>query len=116
MRNINETLSTHLRRRISFASLKDELDNVLDYSVNSDYYSTVGYFISDICDNLVDNIIEDIKVTPKEKDDLYYYLIDTFGDYISKQYHKVSKPKIDESNNLHNKIKKVIHEFTRTIK
>lgn len=88
MNRINENISTHLRRRLSFETLKGELDNILDYEINPCNFEPVGELVAEVCDMLVNNVLEDINSTFKDKDGLYFYFVDTFGDYIVKYYNK----------------------------
>ena len=91
-KTILETFSPQLRRRISFNTLKSELDNVFDYEINICLYPNVGELISEVVDllsvNIFDSLFNEINFTPtpKEKDTLYYYLVDVFSKYISKKY------------------------------
>jgi len=107
MKSINENLSNFLKRRISFDVLKDELDSVIDYSVNPYTYLNGGDFVADVCDILVDNMTENFETTPKDKDSLYHYFIDTFGKYILKKYQHTMQFR----NNIDENIKKVLKEY-----
>lgn len=101
--NINESMSPHVRRRLDFDRLKKEIDTIIDYELNVCDYSPVGEFIGEVCDMLNERILDDIvdstsiKVSLKEKDDLYFYLVDTFGGYLDKIYKFICKDKISES-------------------
>ena len=85
-------MSPHVRRRLDFDVLKQEIDNMVDYELNVCDYSPVGEFIGEVCDMLNERILDDIvastrvKVSLKEKDELYFYLVDTFGGYLAKKY------------------------------
>jgi hypothetical protein len=103
--SINENISQGLKRRITVYDFNEELRNVLDYEINAYLYKNVGDFISDVCDNLVNNLIDsipDYTPTPKEKDDLYYYFVDKFSSKIKKEYDKTLKNRANES------VKKII--------
>jgi hypothetical protein len=103
--SINENISQKLKRRLTTYDFSEELRNVLDYEINAYMYSKAGYFISDVCDNLVNNLIDsipDYSPTPKEKDDLYYYFVDQFSDAIETEYNKTKKRRANES------VKKII--------
>jgi hypothetical protein len=103
--SINEDISQKLKRRLTTYDFKEELKNVLDYEINAYMYSKSGYFISDVCDNLVNNLIDsipDYTPTPKEKDDLYYYFVDQFSGAIEMEYNETKKRRADES------VKKII--------
>ena len=55
-------------------------------------YDGVGDFISDACDSLsrlYDDYFEielNYTLNPKDKDSLYYYFVDEFGDYLKKYF------------------------------
>jgi hypothetical protein len=102
-KSITESVSPHVRRRLDFDVLKQEIDNIIDYELNFCDYSSVGEFIEEICDMLNERILDEIvasthvKVSLKEKDDLYFYLLDTFGGYLIKKYKKRCNDGIIES-------------------
>lgn len=91
-KSITESVSPHVRRRLDFDVLKQEIDNMVDYELNVCDYSPVGEFIEEVCDMLNERILDEIvtsthvKVSLKEKDELYFYLVDTFGGYLTKKY------------------------------
>jgi hypothetical protein len=101
--NINESMSLHVRRRLDFNNLKQEIDNIVDYEFHVCRYPNAGEFISEVCDMLNERILDDIvdrtrvKVSLKEKDELYFYFVDTFGNYLNKKYNSICKDKISES-------------------
>jgi hypothetical protein len=110
---INESMPLKFRRRLSLEGMIDDVDSLI-YEWDACQYSSVGNFISDACDALKDNYIYDFlmddDVTPKENDNLYYALVDMFGEYLSKVYYNKCgdkrTPKIREQKE--NKMKKVI--------
>jgi hypothetical protein len=89
---LSESMPTQIRRRLDFNLIKLELDNIIDYELNVCDYSPVGEFIGEVCNMVNERIIYDIttstniKVSPKETDELYFYMVDTFGDYLAKKY------------------------------
>ena len=85
-KDINESVSTYLRRRLSFEDMKQDIENLVDYELNPCEFSNIGDFIGEACDMLVNNYIEDLKVSPKEKDDLYIYFVDLFGEHLVNVY------------------------------
>jgi hypothetical protein len=91
-KTILETFSPQLRRRISFDTLKSELDNIFDYEINICLYPNVSVLISDIADTMSVNIFDSLSnetnftPTPKEKDALYFYLVDIFSGYIFEKH------------------------------
>ena len=110
---ITESIPLKFRRRLSLEGMIDDVDSLI-YEWDVCQYSSVGDFISDACDALKDNYIYDFlmddDVTPKENDNLYYALVDMFGEYLSKVYYNKCgdkrTPKIREQKE--NKMKKVI--------
>jgi hypothetical protein len=93
---LNESLSPNIRRRLSFESIKFELDNILDHEVNPCDFEPASEFIAEVCDLLKDVILDEMwlksntefNATPKDKDAMYYYLLDTFGEYLVSIYKK----------------------------
>jgi hypothetical protein len=100
-------ISTNLKRRILTFNFDEELKNILEYEMNSYLYNRPVDFIEDVCDVLVNNLIDSISdytPTPKEKDELYYYFVSQFSDKIHKEFKKAhsSKRQTNES------VKKII--------
>lgn len=99
---LNESVSTTLKRRLNYDSLKNDIQNILEYEINPNHYSHVGDFISDVCDWMVTNISDDmqyehnIKIESKDKDKLYHFFVDNFGKMIAEYYVK-EKGKLKES-------------------
>lgn len=90
IKNIDESISPEIRRRLTFDSFKESLDNLIEYDIIPCSFDSVGEFIGDICDIMVNSVVEDIsvKMKPKEKDSLYHYFVDLFGEYLANIYHK----------------------------
>ena len=87
-KDINESISTHLLRRLPFEGMKQDIDNLVDYERNPCEISDNGDFVGEACDMLVNNYIEELEVSPKEKDDLYIYFVDLFGKHLVNVYKK----------------------------
>jgi hypothetical protein len=87
-KDINETISPYLRRRLSFDSMKDNIDNIVDYELNPCQFSNIGDFIAEACDMLSYNCLEDIQVSAKDKDGFYEAMVDLFGEYLVSIYKK----------------------------
>jgi hypothetical protein len=90
---LNENIPAALRRRFNYDELKGHLDFVMEnYNPCDD--NTVGDFIGEMCDMMVDDILEDYeyetgqRVGSKIKDDLYYFMTDNFADYLQELYDK----------------------------
>jgi hypothetical protein len=81
-----ETISPYLRRRLSFEDMIQDIDNLVDYELNPCEFSNIGDFVAEACDMLVNNYVEELKVSPKEKDDLFTYFVDLFGKHLAKVY------------------------------
>lgn len=104
-KQILETLSPQIRRRLSNLNLSDEIDNIIDYEIgNPCDISPASEFVAEVCDMLVQNIMYwlddeyNFGLTSKDKDTLYYYFVDTFGDNVYQRYSKMClKRKLTES-------------------
>ena len=100
---LSESMSIHVKRRLDFNKLKQEIDIIIDYELNVCDYSPVGEFISEVCDMLNERILDDIvdstsiKVSLKEKDELYFYLVNTFSNYLAEKYKVICADGISES-------------------
>jgi hypothetical protein len=97
-----ENLSLRIRRRLPSV---EELKVISEYTLevmNPYLYSNIGEFIADACDYMVNYILEDYDnkdYTPKDKDSLYYYLVDVLGTHIANYYKEIvnsKRNKIDE--------------------
>jgi len=86
--SLNETISPYLRRRLSFESMKDNIDSIVDYELNPCQFSDIGDFIAEACDMLSYNCLEDIQVSAKDKDGFYVAMVDLFGEYLVSIYKK----------------------------
>ena len=83
-----ESVSTYLRRRFSFEDMRENIDSIVDYELNPCEFSDVGDFIAEACDMLSYNCLEEIQVSPKDKDGFYEALVDLFGEYLVSIYEK----------------------------
>jgi hypothetical protein len=88
IKDINESVSTYLRRRFSFEDMKENIDSIVDYELNPCQFSDVGDFIAEACDMLSYNCLEEIQVSSKDKDGFYVALVDLFGEYLVSIYEK----------------------------
>ena len=82
-----QIMRIQLRRRLNVEVLKNELDYLLEESEPCGY-SNSGDFISEYCDILKDIVLDytDIEVSPKSKDQIYFYMVDNFGSYLDEIY------------------------------
>lgn len=86
---ISESLSPRIRRRLQFHTLKSDLDYGVIDEMNPCQFLTPGQFITEACDMLKDIVIDyfwDIKFSPEDNDQLYYYFVDEFGEYLTEIY------------------------------
>ena len=88
IKDINESVSTYLRRRLSFEDMKQDIDNLVDYELNPCEFSDIGEFVAEACDILAYNYLEDLQVSSKDKDGFYVALVDLFGEYLFSIYEK----------------------------
>jgi hypothetical protein len=96
-KDINESISTYLRRRLSFQGMKENMENVVDYELNPCEFSNIGDFVAEACDMLAHNYLEDLQVSSKDKDNFYFALVDLFGEYLSEVYKKRCVNGLNES-------------------
>ena len=100
--NITESISTYLRRRLSFEHMKQDIENLVDYELNPCEFSNIGDFVAEACDMLVYSYVEDLevlfqKVSSREKDTLYYFLVDNFGNHLANVYKQRCVKGLEES-------------------
>ena len=102
--NLTEQISLELRRRLDLDRLKHVLDAIIDYEINTCSFDEVGEYVSEVCDMLKDVIIDNVeadtqlkKISPKDRDSLYYFLVDTFGEYLVNYYKKQCVKGLKES-------------------
>ena len=80
----------------------DDIDTVMDYEFNINSFESSSDCVEEICDAVMYRIMEDVadekryRATPKERDDLYFYLVRNYGKYITKRYNETKE--INESN------------------
>jgi hypothetical protein len=88
-----ENIPVSFRRRFNYNEIKGHLLFIMEEITPCDYGS-LGDFIGEMCDMLVNDLIDDYyndsneKVDNKTKDDLYYFMVDTFADYLQSVYDK----------------------------
>jgi hypothetical protein len=86
--NITESISTYLRRRLSFEHMKQDIDNLVNYELNPCEFNDIGDFVAEACDILAYNYLEDLQVSSKDKDGFYIALVDLFGKHLVNVYKK----------------------------
>jgi hypothetical protein len=87
-KDINESISTYLRRRVSFKDMKQDIDNLVDYELNPCEFSDIGDFVAEACDILAYNYLEELQVSSKDKDGFYIALVDLFEKHLTNVYKK----------------------------
>jgi hypothetical protein len=90
---LNENLPTGIRRRFNYEEIKGHLIFIMENYSPCDY-SELGDFIGEMCDMLVVDLIDDyyyengVEIDSKTKDDLYFFMVDNFADYLQELYDK----------------------------
>lgn len=90
--SLTESMSPHVKRRLSDSMLLDELNTILDYEFELSAFPDSIECVEEVCDTMNERILDSVKeqtglqVSLKEKDDLYFYLVHRFGKYIAKRY------------------------------
>lgn len=90
-----ETISPQLRRRLNYDIMKDEMDSIIEYHMIPCEFRDAGSFVAEACDMFTYNFLEDLDVSSKDKDGLYYYAVDVFGKYLVEVYNEKCGDKND---------------------
>jgi len=90
-----ETISPQLRRRLNYDIMKDEMDSIIEYHMIPCEFRDAGSFVAEACDMFTYNFLEDLDVSSKDKDGLYYYAVDVFGKYLVEVYNEKCGDKDD---------------------
>jgi len=91
---LSESMAPHVKRRLSDIKLLDELTTILDYEIQLSYYDDASDAVEEIIDILNERILDEIwettnlKVSLKEKDELYWYLHNKFNKYITNKFNE----------------------------
>lgn len=93
---LNENVPAGLRRRINKEELKGLLDDNLAMMIIDNVFpcdwNDINDFVGDMCDMLVNDISDDYtydskeEIDSKSKDELFYFMVDTFADYLQNVY------------------------------
>lgn len=89
-----ESLSPFIRRRLSDIDFDRAILNVIEYEIESpcDFASSASEFAIEVSDMLCNNLYNDFeyeyeyKFTPKEKDSMFHFVYDNYGDYAYNHY------------------------------
>ena len=90
--SLSESMSTHVKRRLINGELFDQLNSIMDYEFNASSFNNPLEYLEEICNALTEHTLDYIwentklKVSLKEKDELYFYFIRKYEKYITKQY------------------------------
>jgi tRNA(Met) C34 N-acetyltransferase TmcA len=88
-----ENIPAALRRRFSYNEIKGHLEFIIQ-NYNPCDYGSLGDFIGEMCDMLVLDLINDYyyenggKIDSKTKDNLYYFMVDVFANFLQDIYDK----------------------------
>jgi hypothetical protein len=94
LNKLSESMSPHVKRRLSNIKLLDELTTILDYEVSIKSFDNASDAVEEIIDILNERILDEIwettnrKVSLAEKDELYWYLHSKFNKYIANKYNE----------------------------
>ena len=90
--SLSESMSTHVKRRLINGELFDQLNSIMDYEFNASSFNNPLEYLEEICNALTEHTLDYIwentklKVSLKEKDELYFYFIRKYEKYITKKY------------------------------
>ena len=98
----NTTIPKSIRRRLSFENMKQEVENLVDYELNPCEFDNVGDFVTEACDILSYNYMVGLDIPSKDIDKFYFFLVDTFAEYLTKMYKQRCVEPLKES------VKKII--------
>lgn len=91
---INENFSPFIRRRLSGIDFDRAILDVIEYEIETpcDFASSASEFAMEVSDMLCNNIFNDFeyeyeyKFTPKEKDSMFHFVFDNYGEYAYNHY------------------------------
>jgi hypothetical protein len=91
---LSESMSPHVKRRLSNIKLLDELTTILEYEINIENFDNASDAVEEIVNMLNERILDEIwetthrKVSLKEKDELYWHIYDRFNKFITHRYNE----------------------------
>lgn len=106
---MTESMSIHVKRRLDDGEILDQLDTIIDWEVNSLTFNNPVEYVEEVCNTLTEHTLDyiwettNLKVSLKEKDELYFYFVRKYHKYITKKYH-------DERNVNESKKKYIVTE------
>ena len=109
-----EKISTYLRRRLNFDDMKDEIDSIIEYHLIPCEFKDAHSFVIEVCNIFTYDKVEDLQVSAKDTDSLYYYAVDVFGKYLTNFYNKKcgNKNMVTESKDSFNRKVKILKRYT----
>jgi len=91
---LSESMSPHVKRRLSNIKLLDELTTILEYEINIENFDNASDAVEEIVNTLNERFLDEIwetthrKVSLKEKDELYWHIYDRFNKFITHRYNE----------------------------
>jgi hypothetical protein len=89
---MTESMSVHVKRRLDDGEILDQLNTIIDWEVNALTYKNPLEYIEEVCNTLTEHTLDyiwettNLKVSLKEKDELYFYFLRKYEKYITKKY------------------------------
>ena len=86
-------LPIEVRRRLELDSLKEHARMAADAFECGDVMNS-GEFMAEVCDFMVNDMVDEwgIYVSPKSRDILFHYIVNTVGQFLIRLYHKRCSP------------------------
>ena len=89
---LSESMSTHVKRRLTNGEVFNQLNTIMDYEFNASSFNNPLEYLEEVCNTLTEHTLDyiwektNLKVSLKEKDELYFYFIRKYEKYITKKY------------------------------
>lgn len=89
---LSESMSIHVKRRLNDGEVLDQLNTIIDWEVNALTYNNPLEYLEEVCNTLTEHTLDyiwettNLKVSLKEKDELYFYFVRKYEKYITKKY------------------------------
>ena len=94
---LSESMSTHVKRRLSNVKILDELTTMLEYEINIENFDNASDAVEELCNTLNEIILDEIwetthrKVSLAEKDELYWHIYNRFNKFITHRYNETQE-------------------------
>ena len=94
---LSESMSTHVKRRLSNVKILDELTTMLEYEINIENFDNASDAVEELCNTLNERILDEIwetthrKVSLAEKDELYWHIYNRFNKFITHRYNETQE-------------------------